>query len=78
MKLPNKVTSYKRSIIPKFPIVLRTLQKENMTPMDLYKKVKRQIGNIAEFVAILDCLYILKKIDYIDGEVLCYVENDPM
>jgi len=76
MRLPNKVTPYRKSILFKFPIVLKVLQEENMTPTELYKKVKRQIGNVAEFVTILDCLYILNKIDYVDEEVLYYVEND--
>ena len=78
MKFPNKVTPYKKSILSKFPIVLKVLQEENMTPTALYKNVNRQINNVAEFVNILDCLYILNKIDYIDEEVLYYVEDDTM
>jgi len=76
MKLPNKVTPYRKSILFKFPIVLTVLREENMTPGDLYKRVKRQIGSVAEFMDILSCLYLLNKIDYMDEEVLYYVEND--
>jgi len=78
MKLPNKVTPYKKSILSKLPIVLKVLQEENMTPGELYKRVKHRIGNIAEFVFILDCLYMLSKIDFFDEEVLYYVKNDTM
>lgn len=78
MRLPNKVTPYKKSVLAKFPIILEKLQHENMTPATLYKKVKRNIDNIAEFATILTCLYALNKIDFIDEEVLYYVENDPM
>lgn len=78
MRFPNKVTPYKKSIVAKFPLVLETLQDENMTPATLYKKVKRNIDNIAEFTNILTCLYALNKIDFIDEEVLSYVENDSM
>lgn len=76
MKLPNKVTTYKKSILAKFPIVLSALRKENMTPVVLYKKVKRHVDNVAEFTHILVCLYALNKIDFIDEEVLYYVEDD--
>lgn len=76
MKLPNKVTTYKKSILSKFPVVLKALQKENMSPAALYKKVKRNVDNVAEFTHILVCLYALNKIDFIDEEVLYYVEDD--
>ncbi|MCL1990920.1 MAG: hypothetical protein FWG67_08540 [Defluviitaleaceae bacterium] len=78
MKFPDKVTPYKQSVIAKFPIVLEKLQKENMTPATLYKKVKRHIDNTSEFTNILTCLYALNKIDFIDEEVLYHVENHPV
>lgn len=73
MKMPNKVTPYKESSISKFPVVLELLEKENMTPSELFSKVKKsKIQNIDEFVEIIDCLYAMHKIE-IDGEVLRYV-----
>jgi len=78
MKLPTKVTPYKKSILVKFSIVLNALQKENMTADGLYKKVKDKIKNVPEFIDTLTCLYALNKIDFIDGEVLCYVEDDTL
>jgi hypothetical protein len=78
MKLPNKVTSYKKSILAKFPVVLEALEKENMTPEKLYQKVKNKVSNISEFTDVLVCLYALNKIDFIDEEVLYYVENNTM
>lgn len=78
MKLPNKVTPYKKSVLAKFPVVLRALQKENITPVVLYKKVKRNVENVAEFTHIIVCLYALNKIDFLDEEVLYYVEDDTM
>lgn len=72
MKLPNKVTPYKESSIAKFPVVLALLEKEDMTPSELFSKVKKnKIQNIDEFVEIIDCLYAMHKIE-IDGEVLHY------
>lgn len=73
MKMPNKVTPYKESSIAKFPVVLALLEKEDMTPSELFSKVKKnKIQNIDEFVEIIDCLYAMHKIE-IDGEVLHYV-----
>lgn len=70
--MPNKVTPYKESSIAKFPVVLALLEKEDMTPSELFSKVKKnKIQNIDEFVEIIDCLYAMHKIE-IDGEVLHY------
>lgn len=72
MKMPNKVTPYKESSIAKFPVVLAILEKEDMTPSELFSKVKKnKIQKIDEFVEIIDCLYAMHKIE-IDGEVLHY------
>jgi hypothetical protein len=72
MKFPSKVTSYKESTIAKFPIVLKYLEKNDMMPSELYKKMKRKISGIVEFMEILDGLYALNKIELV-GEVLHYV-----
>ncbi len=74
MKMPNKVTPYKESSIAKFPVVLELLERESMTPSELFSKVRKsKIQNIDEFVEIIDCLYAMHKIE-IDGEVLRYVD----
>lgn len=72
MKFPSKVTSYKESAIAVFPVVLSQLEKKDMTPSELYKKVKNKVSGIQEFMEILDSLYALNKIE-LDGEVLHYV-----
>lgn len=73
MKMPNKVTPNKESSIAKFPVILAFLEKEDMTPSELFSRVKKdKIQNIDEFVEIIDCLYAMHKIE-IDGEVLRYV-----
>lgn len=72
MKMPNKVTPYKESSIAKFSVVLSLLEKGDMTPSELFSKVKKnKIQNIDEFVEIIDCLYAMHKIE-INGEVLHY------
>lgn len=72
MKFPSKVTSYKESTIAVFPVVLSQLEKKDMTPSELYKKVKNKVSGIQEFMEILDSLYALNKIE-LDREVLHYV-----
>lgn len=72
MKIPNKVTPYKESSIAKFPVVLSLLEKEDMTPSELFSMVKKNtIQNVDEFVEIMDCLYAMHKIE-INGDVLHY------
>lgn len=72
MKFPNKVTSYKESTISKFPDILKQLEKSDMTPSELYKKVKNKVEDIREFMEIMVCLYALNKIELEEG-VLHYV-----
>ena len=78
MRLPGKVTPYKDSILAKFPIVLAALRECDMTPSELYKKMKGKVASAAELVEILDCLYALDKVELLYEEVLHYVENDSM
>lgn len=78
MKLPSKVTPYKDSILAKFPVILAALQECDMTPSELYIKVKRSVSTAAELVEILDCLYALGKVELLYGEVLHYVKNDSL
>lgn len=73
MKYPSKVTPYKESIIAKFPIILAQLEKGDMDPALLYKKVKNKVEDIREYMEILDCLYALNKIEFKE-EALHYVD----
>lgn len=73
MKFPSKVTSYKDSSIALFPVILSLLEKKPMTPSELYKKVKSKTHEVTEYMEILDCLYVLNKIE-LDGGVLRYAD----
>lgn len=75
MKLPSKVTSYKESVISKFPIVLESLSYSNETPRQLYGKEKQKFNDINEYMEVLDALFLLGKVGYDDvlGE-LYYVK----
>lgn len=75
MRFPSKVTSYKESTIALFPVVLSQLEKKDLTPSELYKKVKNKVFGVQEYLEILDCLYALDKIE-LEGEVIHYAERD--
>lgn len=65
MKLPNKLFSYRESIISKFPIILNVLgQEKHLTIYELYINVIEKFENITEFFETVECLYILGKIEY--------------
>ena len=79
MRLPSKVTPYRKSTLSKFPVVLSVLKEQDMSPIDLFVKVKGRGIDMADFVEILDCLYMLEKIElYPEKKVLHYVERDSM
>lgn len=75
MRFPSKVTTFNESIIAKFPLVLKELENYNLSPSDLYSRIKKKINGIQEFVEIIVCLYSLNKIEFTDGEVLRYVKK---
>ena len=74
MKFPSKVTPYKESSLARFPIILKLLEKSDMSPIEMYSSVKKsKIKDIVEFVDILDCLFAMGKIE-VRGELLHYVD----
>lgn len=74
MRLPSKVTSYKNSTFAKFPVILSALKERDMRPEELYKKVKSKTFDAGEFIEVMDCLYMLGKVEFVQGrEVLHYV-----
>lgn len=77
MRLPSKVTPYKKSTLSKFPIVISVLQQQDISPIELFSKVKGKGIDMADFVEILDCLYMLGTVElYAEKEVLHYVKRD--
>lgn len=74
MRLPNKVTSYKKSIFPKLPVILNFLKIKDYTVTTLYENIKEQM-TVNEYIDALDCLYALGSITMYK-EVLHYVERN--
>jgi hypothetical protein len=73
MKLPNKVTTYEESVISKFPAVLSLLEKDDYYVADLFSKTKDVIHGAKEFSDVLDCLFALGRIEFLDGGIIHYV-----
>lgn len=62
MRLPSKVTSYRESILRNFPVVLATLSENEISPLELYLKIKKHFLTVEDYIDTLDCLYALNKI----------------
>ena len=76
MKFPNKVTPYKKSILPKLPPILALITVKDYAVTTLYEAVQSKM-TINEYIDALDCLFALGKIT-MSKEVLHYVEGNPI
>lgn len=76
MRLPSKVTPYQKSILYKFPMLLGPLSQKDYSPLELYALVKNKMNTIGEFMTVIECLYLLGRIEWKDQEgVLHYVKG---
>lgn len=75
MKLPNKIISYKESVLSRFPLILSTLSAAPMGVYELYELLKDSFTGIEEYMDTLDCLYALQKVALDDesGVIYCVV-----
>jgi len=74
VRFPNKVTTYRQSIISKFPIILKVLETQDYSVGSLYNKVEKKMDGPEEYVQVLDCLFFLGKICFLPGaDILHYV-----
>lgn len=79
MKFPNKVIPYRNSILSKFPLVLKELETQDYSVLDLYKKLEKKLDGLSEYMDILDCLYYLGSIELLPGGVkLHYVKRNTL
>ncbi len=78
MRLPSRVTSYRNSTFAKFPKVLSLLKERDMYPQELYRQVKEKNFEVADFIEVLDCLYLLGRVELSKGGVLRYVDGSQL
>ena len=69
MKFPNKVIPYRKSILPKFPLVLKELEEHDYSVFELYKKLEKKLDGLSEYMDILDSLYYLGSVELLTGGV---------
>ena len=62
MRLPSKVTPFKDSTLSLLPLLLKEINKGDISPLALLEKVRDKVGGISNFTEALDCLCALNKI----------------
>ena len=73
MRFPDKITSFKESVLRLLPLILIELSEYDRTPKELYDSLKKQ-ATLSEYIDALDCLFMLKKVEFNpQREVLHYV-----
>lgn len=73
MRLPSKVTPYEKSVIASFPVILAYLERQDISPKDLFEIIVSDENDMGDFLSALDCLFALGKIDLLEEGVLHYV-----
>ena len=75
MRLPSKVTPFQDSVLALFPLLLNVIKAQDIFPMNLFDKVRNDVGDVSNFIEALDCLFALGKIKLNEQtELLSYVD----
>lgn len=75
MIFPNKLKTYEESILSKLPIVLNIILEGKRDILEIYQLCENHFNEVQEYIYVLDILYILNKIKYVEGGKI-YVEED--
>lgn len=74
MQLPSKIISFNESILSKYVPILNEIQNSDISIIALFHKTNFCYNNFEEYIDALDCLFAMKKIEYITEKgVLHYV-----
>lgn len=76
MKFPNKINSFKESVVANFVPILKLLKIRDYDVISLYHEFEKKLSP-SEFINTLDCLFALKKIKLENG-VIHYVNGNSM
>nr|WP_312216818.1 ABC-three component system middle component 7 [Clostridioides sp.] len=75
MLIPNKIISYKESIIFKM-LKIVNYKMDKISIVDLYSSVNKYYDNVDEFIYSIEVLYLLSYIDVdFDKGEICYVNR---
>ena len=75
MIFPNKLKTYEESILSKLPIVLNIILEGKRDILEIYKLCEYHFNEVQEYIYVLDILYMLNKIIYVEGGKI-HVEAD--
>ena len=64
MIVPNKITTFRESILGKVTFILDELRLNEESIIDLYYKTADRFEDINEYILAIDVLYILSAIEY--------------
>jgi hypothetical protein len=79
MIVPDKITTYKESIISKVPLVIEGLISCDKNPVALWEEIQNKFVDINEFILTIDVTFSLGTIEYLkDKQVIRYVKADNM
>ncbi len=60
--LPNKLYNFNDSVLSKLTKVLKTLDENELSTIELYRSLIKDFSDIEEFINTLTCLYALNRI----------------
>nr|WP_278430424.1 ABC-three component system middle component 7 [Brevibacillus laterosporus] len=77
MIVPNKVISFKESVVGKMLVILQVLSEEELSIEQLYTRTHQHFEEIDEYIYSLDVLYLLDaiQVDFNKG-VVKYVKRN--
>lgn len=79
MIIPNKITSYKKSVLSKLPLLLEVLSHSDKTLAELWQEIQNYFEDINEFILTIDVAFVLGVIEYVkEKQVVTYVKADTM
>ena len=67
MQFPNKLYSYKNSTLALIPLVLNEIKDQPLSVIDLYERIRPNLSDSTDFIAVMDCLYALRALDINDN-----------
>lgn len=69
MIVPNKAISFDESILSKLPLILKRVGTSKISVATLYNETKSSFTDISQFLIALDTLFVLEKINIVNGEI---------
>jgi hypothetical protein len=67
MSFPDKVVRYDESVLPHMVRIAKILKRGSLPAEKLLEKTR--LTDVAAFVEAMDCLFALRKIEIVGGEV---------